>query len=107
MMYFNIAARSQADKGVKRLESSRRSRICSLSSAVLLSRLSFSFEQGLSNGLYGPSLIDLAEIYASTPDEVAVMNSTRALGMFLGSLIGELFLLIFKKKGWSQEAKLE
>ncbi|XP_003746206.1 sodium-dependent glucose transporter 1A-like [Galendromus occidentalis] len=46
------------------------------------------FGVGLVNSLLGPSLIDLGEIYASAPNEVAVMNSYRALGLFIGSCVG-------------------
>ncbi|XP_003746209.1 sodium-dependent glucose transporter 1 [Galendromus occidentalis] len=49
------------------------------------------FGAGLSSGIYGPSLIDLAEVYSSTPDGIAVMNSARAVGMFLGSCVGGIF----------------
>lgn len=45
-------------------------------------------DQGLSYGSYGPSLLDVAELYSSAPNEVALMNSARALGTFIGSRFG-------------------
>lgn len=45
--------------------------------------------QGLGFGIYGPSLVDLAEVYETSTEEVALMNSFRAVGMFIGSCMGE------------------
>ncbi|XP_003746211.1 sodium-dependent glucose transporter 1 [Galendromus occidentalis] len=49
------------------------------------------FGVGLGFGIYGPSLMDLAEIYSSPPRDIALMNSARAIGMFLGSCTGGFF----------------
>ncbi|XP_003746210.1 sodium-dependent glucose transporter 1A [Galendromus occidentalis] len=55
---------------------------------VVLGMSSSAGGKGLSWGIYGPSLMDLADIYSSAPNEVALMNSARALGSFLGSCLG-------------------
>ena len=48
--------------------------------------------KGLTLGIFGPALIDLAEIYNSKPDDIALVISMRAFGTLVGSLIGEYMM---------------
>ncbi|XP_003746208.1 major facilitator superfamily domain-containing protein 4A [Galendromus occidentalis] len=66
-------------------EKSRRSRMDYWHTANLIMIV---FSVGLVNSLLGPFLMDMAEIYSSAMNEVAVMNSARAIGLFIGSCVG-------------------
>lgn len=45
--------------------------------------------QGLTTGIFGPALMDFAEIYKSEPNDIALFNSMSALGTLVGSIFGE------------------
>lgn len=45
--------------------------------------------QGLAMGVFGPALMDLAEIYGTEANDIALVNSMRAFGTLIGSIIGE------------------
>ncbi|XP_018493651.1 sodium-dependent glucose transporter 1 [Galendromus occidentalis] len=49
------------------------------------------FAAGLTFGVFGPALMDLAEIYSSKENDIALTNSMRALGTLAGSIIGGYF----------------
>ncbi|OQR73737.1 sodium-dependent glucose transporter 1A-like [Tropilaelaps mercedesae] len=52
------------------------------------------FAMGLYAGIFGPSLLDLAEIYSGEPSEIAIVNSTKSIGSLIGSIIGGYFFTI-------------
>lgn len=40
-------------------------------------------------GIFGPTLLDLAEIYGAEANDIALVNSMRAFGALLGCIVGE------------------
>ncbi|XP_018496077.1 sodium-dependent glucose transporter 1-like [Galendromus occidentalis] len=54
-------------------------------------QLMIMFGVGIGFGVFGPSMMDLADMHSTTTEEVALMNSARAFGMFIGSCFGGYF----------------